>query len=333
MKAIVYAYRGSLVENRHAISLAVVRPDGALLAYAGEPGRVGYLRSTAKPFQALVLFTTNAAERFNLSAEEIALATASHDGTPRHVAVAAGFLEKLGLGPAHLACGTHPPFSRAARQALKEAGQEPTPLHHNCSGKHAGMLAAALALGASPEGYEHPEHPVQQEIRRILTALTGLEEIPHATDGCSVPTFALPLTRAARLMAQLAAPEAAPPAYREGLERVFQAMRRHPDLVAGEGALDTVLMQALPGVVAKRGADGYYGLALRDTPHGPLGVALKVEDGQNAARAPVVARLLEALGVEGADGEALTAFRRPVLKNHRGLEVGRLEAELNLAWV
>ena len=147
MSAEVLVYRGSLVENRHRVSLALWGPEG-LVAYAGDPGRVAYLRSSAKPFQALALYLTGAVERFGLTEEEVALATASHDGTPRHVEVAARFLGKLGLGPEHLVCGVHPPFSREARAALEAQGLAPTPLHHNCSGKHAGMLAAALALGA-----------------------------------------------------------------------------------------------------------------------------------------------------------------------------------------
>lgn len=174
MNAWVYAYRGELVENRHRVSLAIYGQEG-LLAYAGDPTRLSYLRSSAKPFQALALFLTGAAERFGLTEEEVALATASHDGTPRHVAVAARFLEKLALGPERLACGVHPPFSKEARKALEEAGQKPTPLHHNCSGKHAGMLAAALALGVPPEGYERPDHPVQLLNRRTLAELAGGE--------------------------------------------------------------------------------------------------------------------------------------------------------------
>ena len=326
MKAEVLVYRGGLVENRHRASLAVYG-EGGLVAYAGSPALVSYLRSSAKPFQALALFLTGAAERFGLGEEEIALATASHDGTPLHVEVAARFLGKLGLGPEHLVCGAHPPLSKEARQALERAGLGPTPLHHNCSGKHAAMLAAALALGAPTEGYERPEHPVQALNRRTLGALAGAEPL-HATDGCSVPTFALPLARAARAFYLLARPEEAPEAYREALLRVQGAMRRHPHLVAGPGSIDTFLMERLP-VVAKRGAEGYYGLALLSTPKGPLGVALKVEDGSAQAREVLVVALLRALGLSPGP----TPWDRPEVRNHRGLPVGHLEARLELAWL
>ncbi|WP_038055109.1 asparaginase [Thermus amyloliquefaciens] len=326
MNAFVHVYRGELVENRHRVSLAIVGQEG-LLAYGGNPALLAYMRSSAKPFQALALFLTGAVERFGLTEEEVALATASHDGTPQHVAVAARFLEKLGLGPEHLACGVHPPFSREARRALEEAGLSPTPLHHNCSGKHAGMLAAALAMGAPVEGYERPDHPVQRLNQKTLLELSGTQPA-HATDGCSVPTFALPLARAARAFHLLARPEAAPEVYREPLLRVQKAMRRHPELVAGPGSIDTLLMERLP-LVAKRGADGYYGLALLESPHGPLGVALKVEDGSSQAREVAVVALLRLLGLDPGP----TPWDRPEVRNHRGLRVGHLEAQLDLTWV
>jgi L-asparaginase II len=189
------------------------------------------------------------------------------------------------------------------------------------------MLAAALALGAPWEGYERPDHPVQRLNARTLGELAGVE--PRlATDGCSVPTFALPLARAARAFYLLARPEEAPEAYREPLLRVRAAMRAHPDLVAGPGSIDTLLMERLP-LLAKRGADGYYGMALLEGPRGPLGVALKVEDGSGQAREVAVVALLRLLGLDPGP----TPWDRPVLRNHRGLEVGHLEARLEVRWV
>jgi len=331
MDAYTYAYRGGLIENRHKVSLAIVGPQGNLLAYSGNPHLSAHMRSSAKPFQALALYLSGAIERFGITPAEVALTCASHDGLEQHVTMATNYLRKIGLDESYLACGIHPPFDLAARKALQQAGQPATVLHNNCSGKHTGMLAAALALGVEPRGYEQPEHPVQQLNLQTLRDLSGHQHIPYGVDGCSVPTFVLPLAPAARMFALLAKPEVAPEKYREGLEAVFRAMRQHPELVAGPRSIDTVLMQTVPHLAAKRGADGYYGIALRETRWGPLGIALKVESGSNEAREPMVVRLLEELGI--LSPEVALEWRRPIVRNVRKLEVGHLEAKLELHWV
>lgn len=331
MNAYTYAYRGGLIENRHKVSLAIVGPKGNLLAYSGNPHLAAHMRSSAKPFQALALYLSGAIQRFGITPAEVALTCASHDGMEQHVTIAANYLHKIGLDESYLACGAHLPFDPAARKALQQAGQSPTVLHNNCSGKHTGMLATALALGANPRGYEQPEHPVQQLNLLTLRDLSGHHHISYGVDGCSVPTFVLPLASAARMFALLAEPEAAPPKYQEGLQAVFQAMQQHPDLVAGPQSIDTVLMQKLPQLASKRGADGYYGMALRGTRWGSIGVALKVESGSNEAREPMVIRLLEELGI--LTSEVALEWRRPLIRNVRRLEVGYLEARLELAWV
>lgn len=331
MNAYTYAYRGDLIENRHKVSLAIVGPKGNLLAYSGNPHLAAHMRSSAKPFQALALYLSGAIQRFGITPAEVALTCASHDGMEQHVTIAANYLHKIGLDESYLACGAHLPFDPAARKTLQQTGQSPTVLHNNCSGKHTGMLATALALGANPRGYEQPEHPVQQLNLLTLRDLSGHHHISYGVDGCSVPTFVLPLAPAARMFALLAEPEAAPPKYQEGLQAVFQAMQQHPDLVAGPQSIDTVLMQKLPQLASKRGADGYYGMALRGTRWGSIGVALKVESGSNEAREPMVIRLLEELGI--LTSEVALEWRRPLIRNVRRLEVGYLEARLELAWV
>ena len=330
MNAYTYVYRGGLIENRHKVSLAVVNPSGHLLAYCGNPHLAVHMRSSAKPFQAQALYQSGAIQRFGITPAEVALTCASHDGTGQHVVIAANYLHKIGLDDGYLACGAHLPFDPASRKALQQAGQPATVLHNNCSGKHTGMMAAALAMGADPKGYEQPEHPVQQLNLQTLRDLSGQSHIPYGVDGCSVPTFVLPLASAARMFALLAQPQAAPTKYQEGLEAVFRAMRQHPDLVAGPHSIDTVLMQKLPSLVAKRGADGYYGMAVRNTRWGDVGVALKVESGSNEAREPMVVRLLEELGLLSPEIEL--EWRRPLVRNVRRLEVGHLEARLALAW-
>jgi len=331
MEAYTYVYRGGLIENRHKVSLAVVGPQGHLLAYSGNPYLTAHMRSSAKPFQALALYLSGALVRFGITPAEVALTCASHDGMEQHVAIAANYLHKIGLDTTYLACGAHPPFDPTSRKALQQAGLSPTVLHNNCSGKHIGMLAAARAMGVEPRGYEQPEHPVQQLNLQTMRDLSGQPHIPYGMDGCSVPTFVLPLASAARMFAVLADPKAAPIRYQEALEAVFRAMRQHPDLVAGPRSIDTVLMQTISHLLAKRGADGYYGMALRETRWGPIGIALKVESGSNEAREPMVIRLLEELGLLSPEVEL--EWRRPIVRNVRKLEVGHLEAGLVLCWV
>jgi L-asparaginase II len=330
MSAHIYTYRGGTVENRHSASIAVVSPSGQLAASAGNPALMAHLRSSSKPFQAQALFQSGAAAQFELTQKQIAISCASHMGAAIHTETIAGYLEKIGLSPDYLACGAHEPIDAAAAKALHRAQAEPTVLHSNCSGKHCGMLASALAFGANPRGYEKPEHTVQQSNFATLRALADIQEIPYGIDGCSVPAFILPLQNAARMFALLADPAAAPVQYRDGLERTYLAMRAHPEMVSGEGGMDTELMRMLPDFACKGGADGYFGMALRDTRWGPLGVTFKVETGVSDVKAPLVVKLLEALGALSPDTP--TPYRRPPILNVRQLDVGWVEAELDLAW-
>jgi L-asparaginase II len=330
MSAHIYSYRGGMIENRHTASIAIVTPAGKLIASAGNPELMAHLRSSSKPFQAQALFLSGAAERFKLSPKEIAITCASHAGGFRHQETIAAYLAKIGLGPEYLACGTHLPFDPEAYQALYDVGGQPTVLHSNCSGKHSGMLASALALGADPRGYELPEHAVQQVNFQTMRDLAGVSDVPYGTDGCSVPAHILPLQSAARMFALLAAPEQAPAQYRVGLETVYQSMRAHPDMVSWQEGMDTVLMQQVPDFACKGGADGYFGMSLRNTRWGPLGVTIKVETGSGDAKNPLVIKLLETLGALATD--APSAWRRPLLRNVRNLEVGWWDAEMDLKW-
>ncbi len=330
MSSYTYAYRGGIIENRHHVSIAVVNPDNKLVASSGNPKLLAHLRSSGKPFQVQAVFQSGAAKKFGFSEKEIALACASHSGSAEHVAVAKGMLEKLGLDVFDLACGVHMPGDKVERVRLECADEKPTALHNNCSGKHAGMLAIVKMLNAPTEGYEKPDHPVQQLNFQTMRELSSVQDIPFGVDGCSVPVFVLPLDKAAWIFAQLANPQSAPEKYRDGLEQTFYAMKTYPEMVAGEGEIDTVLMQSVPSLVCKQGADGYYGISLRETKYGPLGVVLKVEDGSTAAREPAVIRSLELLGVLPEDNTL--PWKRPIVRNHRKIETGYLKSEVNLIW-
>jgi L-asparaginase II len=330
MSSFTYAYRGGIIENRHSISIAVVNSENKLVASSGNPELLAHLRSSAKPFQVQALFQSGAAEKFAFTDKEIALACASHIGSAEHVALAKGMLEKIGLDVFALACGVHMPGDKVERVRLERSSEKPTALHNNCSGKHSGMLAVAKMLNAPTEGYEKSDHPVQQLNFQIMRELSGVQEIPFGIDGCSVPVFVLPLDKAAWMFAQLACPQSAPDKYRDGLERAFYAMSTYPEVVEGEGGIDTVLMQTVPNLVVKRGAEGYYGMALSKSKYGPLGVVLKVEDGNSDAREPAVVRVLELLSVLPEDNNL--PWKRPIIRNHRKIETGYLETDIHLTW-
>ncbi|GAA5512762.1 hypothetical protein Dcar01_01485 [Deinococcus carri] len=317
--------RGGQAESVHAVHLAVVDAAGQRLAHCGDADLVTFPRSSSKPVQALPL----ALGLPELPGDELAIACASHAGTPEHLAVVERLLARSGSTAEDLRCGTHPPFDPTAAAELIRRNEAPTPLHHNCSGKHAGMLLACVQNGWPREGYTEHAHPLQVRIRELHAELGGvaLDDVRRGTDGCSVPALALPLHAAARLFARLAAP-AGPLA--PALESVFQAMTAHPFLIAGPGRLDTTLMPLVPSLAAKMGAEAFYGMALRNSPRGPLGIAFKVQDGGERARPHVALAVLEALGVPVT--AQMRALAPATLHNWAGRDVGTVEVELPLVW-
>jgi L-asparaginase II len=329
-EALVEVTRGGRVESEHHGALAVVDADGKLIAHVGDASLVSYLRSSAKPFQLLPLVESGAADRFAFTAAELAVMAGSHSGEPRHVTAVQSILSKIGLGEDALHCGSHVPFNADSARALRAAGREPAALYNNCSGKHSGMLAQAVDRGLSIHNYLDPQHPVQVTIRQRLAELSGMtfDEIGIGVDGCSAPCFAMPLRAAALAFARLA------DARDDGLNRVARVMIAHPEMVAGEGRLDTNLMRATPGrVVSKSGAEGYHGMGIIVKAGPALGIALKIADGDGKRGAhPVVVEVLRQLGV--LDDAALTKLKSHHtwrITNHRGLEVGEVKTNFKLA--
>jgi L-asparaginase II len=252
---------------------------------------------------------------------------ASHTGSPEHVALVAGMLARMGLSERHLACGYHEPLDHRSLARVRVHPETRSAVYNNCSGKHAGMLCLALSEGWPVEGYQRPEHPVQQLMRRTVAEVCGLEpeSVAVAVDGCSVSVFGLPLHAMARAYARLAAAAADQGPRERALHRIRCAMCAHPWAVGGEGRFSTLLMERTGGrLVAKGGAEGLECVGL---PARRLGLALKCEDGQARGLAPATLALLEHLG-DLSDGERarLGESRRPLVRNHAGLEVGALEA-------
>jgi L-asparaginase II len=323
---IAEAVRGPIVESRHEGAYAVVAADGALIASAGDIDRRVYPRSAIKAFQAMAVIENGAADRFGFTPEDIALMCSSHDGEPAHVRVAAGMLAKCGLGPESYECGTHWPGSEEAAHALARSGHEPGPIHNNCSGKHAGMLALALTLGADPHGYTRPEHPVQHAVARVLSDLCDcdMSTAPRAIDGCSVPTWAIPLSGLALGFARFASGEGLGEIRRAAARRIIEAVRAHPFMVGGTGSFCTELMRQVPRAFVKTGAEGVY---CGCVPHAGLGLALKCDDGASRAAEVTTAAVLAGLDAWG-EGErgALAELTRHILYNRNRFEVGEVRA-------
>ena len=324
-EALVEVTRGGRVESEHRGAIAVVDASGRLSAQVGDVNLVTYLRSSAKPFQLLPLIESGAADRFGFTDAELAVIAGSHSGEPRHVEAVQSILHKIGLSDDALQCGIHAPFNADAAKALKAAGREPTIPHNNCSGKHAGMLAQAIDRGLSTHDYLDPQHPVQITIRQRLAELGEIDfvDIGVGIDGCSAPCFAMPLYASALAFARLAdARSKRQDARTTAIARVAQVMLDYPEMVAGEGRLDTDLMRAVPQrVVSKGGAEGYHGLGIV-VENGPaLGVALKIGDGDGKRGGhPVIIEVLRQLGV--LDDAALAASAElPRMENHQSSRV------------
>jgi len=321
---IVWSRRGPAIDAQHYGHIAVSDADGQLVQALGDPDTSVVLRSAAKPIQALSVVTSGAAQRFGLTSKELAVCCGSHSGSSEHVRTVRNILGRLGLDEANLLCGSHWPSDGPEFDRLKQAGKSPSPLHNNCSGKHAGMLAATLAMEASPAEYLHMDHPVQVLIRKHLTLLSGVEaeDFETATDGCGALTYALPLRSIATAIARLAVPQQLPAHLQSAAVQISQAMTRHPDMIQGIGGFNTELLRAGRGcLMAKGGAEGMFVLGLASC---RLGIAVKVVDGAGRAWPPAVLALLSRQA--GIDHSALHEFAQPETRNCHGHRVGHLEA-------
>jgi L-asparaginase II len=327
---LVEVTRGSLVESRHRGAIAVARADGELLLALGDVTRPIYPRSAVKLLQAVPLVESGAADAFGLDGSALAVACASHSGDRVHVEAVRSLLAKAGLDESRLACGAHWPISENATRELMRQGRRPAPIHNNCSGKHAGMLATAVHLGVDPKGYERPDHHVQTAIARVLSETCGVWLKPDAMgiDGCSVPTYPLPLAALAQGFARVASGEGLPAPRADAVQRLMQACFAAPVLVAGEGRFDTEVMRALsPACFVKGGAEGVHCAAL---PELGLGIALKMDDGAKRGTELALAATLAALLPEAA--AALSGWIETDIETLRGARAGRIVASAELQW-
>ena len=290
--------RGELVESIHRGRLAVSDPWGNVLEAFGESEAYVYLRSSAKPFQALPLILSGTADAFGLTEEELAVACASHNAEEPHLAAVRSILEKAGLSEDDLQSGAHPPMYGPADAKLIRSGEEPRPIHSNCSGKHSGMLAVCVHEGYETLDYRDPGHPLQRRILGLIAALCDVEEdeVLIAGDNCGVPAFALPLRSFATGLARFVTGEDLRDDLADAAFRLGGAMRAHPFMVAGTGRLDTELMERTH-LLVKGGAEAVLAVG---NPQG-WGMALKISDGSQRAMRPVALAALEHMGVDVGD--------------------------------
>lgn len=338
---IVETTRGETIESVHYGAVAVVDTQGKLVAQYGDPDGVAFLRSSAKPFQALPFIEAGGHEHFNLTPKEIALMCASHSGTDAHVETAAGIQEKVGISEGDLQCGAHKPYHFGTTKALVERGEEITVNRNNCSGKHSGMLAHAKMKGFSTENYLDLENGVQKSILATFAEMCGVDQVDVGlgVDGCSAPNFAVPLRNSGLAWARLTDPTELSEERAGACRTITSAMMAHADMVGGPKRFDTDLMKAAGGrIVCKGGAEGFEGIGVMPGVMGEgspgLGIVLKISDGDVNSRAvaAVALEVLRQLGV--LDDEMAVAMKdygpTRVVTNVRKLEVGEIRPIFDL---
>ncbi len=324
MPVLAEVRRGGAVESVHRGAVVAVDATGRIVAACGEADLRSFTRSSIKPLQALPLVADGGLARFELSRSELAVICGSHAGEPMHVAAVRSILRKIDLDERALQCAGHWPFHQPTADAMRAAGETPGPVHDNCSGKHAGMLALARLHGWDHTTYRRIDHPVQQRIREAMIALSGRPDVVTAgIDGCGVPTYHVPLRDLAVIFARLASPQDLPPPWRDAARGVVAAMTGFPEMVAGTDRLDTVLMGVADGrLLVKGGAEAVVGVG---APPRRLGLALKIEDGSARAIGPVLIEALRQLALLGEDDvHVLAPLHHPPVRDRQGSQVGEV---------
>jgi len=329
---LVRVTRGEVTECIHYGHVAVVRDNGELLASVGTPDMVTYMRSAAKPIQAMAVLESGAADQFGFSDSEIAVMCASHYGEPIHLETVLTILARIGCTPDDLQCGAATSLNPTYAMKMAREGVEPAALFNDCSGKHAGILALCTRMDWPLETYLEPEHPAQKTILETLARMACLPpaSIAIGIDGCSVPVFALPLSSMARAYARLASPDSLEERDRQAAERIVRAMTTYPEMIAGTGGFCTALLSvAGHHLVGKLGAEGIYCIGLREK---NLGIALKISDGAFRAVWPAAVACLDQLGVlSEEESQALQSFRTMANRNDVGKAIGTIEPIFKLA--
>jgi len=323
--------RGDIVESIHRGDVAVVNYKGDLLYYAGNPRKVTYIRSAAKPIQALNVVLSSAYRQFGISLKEIAVMCASHYGEDFHRETVENILAKIGLNKESILSGSVPSLSKEVALIQAWNNQQPDPLFNDCSGKHSGFLAVCRKKGYSVENYIEPEHPVQKEILDIISQVCQYpkEKIYLGIDGCSVPVHAFPLFNMALGYARLARPDNFQSDFEEASEIIFKAMNQYPEMIAGTNGFCSELIRNTNGkLIGKVGAEGVYCIGLKNE---GIGIALKIEDGSMNRIPPAVIKILDDLDVLTKDElKALQKYSPMDNLNDKNMNVGEISANFKL---
>lgn len=317
--------RGDLTESIHVAFAVAVDSNGQILYSTGDPGFLTCIRSSLKPFQAAASVKKGAVDLAGFSKKELALMCASHKGEDIHIDTAQSMLSKLGLSSKDYECGAHLPSDISARNKLIRGNKKPSPLHNNCSGKHAGMLALAKYLGKGIINYTNKSHPVQSTIINYLEELINEKNLPLEIDGCSAPVPFMTLETIAKLFQLLGQGN------KPELKRIFNAMTSYPELIGGTNHFDSVFTKILSGRgLTKVGAESVRGISLKTNDNKAIGIAIKVLDGNFRALQVTTMKLLEHLNLlNDEELNQLDKFKLEILKNHNGLEIGRIEAYID----
>lgn len=325
----VEVLRGAVVESVHQVMAIVVDENRRVMNSWGNINFLTMPRSSIKMLQALPLIESGAVDKFGLTDKHICLACASHHSEKEHLAVLQDWMKKADLSEGQLACGAHAPMDTVTAHELIRRGTAPTPLMNNCSGKHFGIITVAKHLGESAEGYENFDHSAQKRLRTVLGETMRIDhnKVPFGTDGCGIPTYAVPLQNIAFGMAALINPKE-PDVRLVAAKRVLQAVKNEPFYVSGSKDFGYAVIKQTNGrAIIKGGAEGVYtGLI----PERGLAFAVKAADGGRRAAEFVTAHILKAYaGLTQSEFDDLREFTQPVIKNWKGTEVGKIRLEAN----
>ncbi|KAH0294462.1 L-asparaginase II [Aureobasidium namibiae CBS 147.97] len=343
---LVINWRGDVIENSHIVHAAIVDSNNNLLYSLGDHSRLTLARSAAKPFQALAILETGAAEKFGFDDADVALISGSHNCEQKHISRVKAMLQKVGVTEQDMNCGGHPSLSKVINTGWIKSNFVPTAVYSNCSAKHVGMLAAAKALGVGIENYHLPTHPVQLKIKQVHEQLAGLkpDELRWVIDGCNAPSPALPLQNMALIYAKLGhaselGEDHDDPSIIRNQRRLYHAMADHPDMIGGDSRFCTDFMRSCPGFwVGKLGAEGCYGVGIRDSQQtrdlgaeGGLGIAVKIEDGNIDILYAALVEILTRLNLGTAEArERLKQSHCTLARNTMGIETGHLSFQMGL---